>query len=424
MKKTIITILALVLFSAVSAQHLKFEGIPIDGSITNFQNQLSSKGISINSAKSKDAPLGQRVFNGKYQGYNSEITVFYGRKSKVVYKVNVVIESTKKEVIQNILDRSLKKIEEKYLYTTDHDLNDDTRPKFRFNIFPTETSKQSIGVIQVNPSHAYYITGDDNKPLEFACFTITFVYEDRVNTDLTLPSDLEPHTLPGFTCGDPESFGKFSKWMLNFMQNGCYENARLYLFWLLDYYKYDCIPSYVHDFENGESQIDELIKTLDGYCLGTIPAGVGMRKEKVYKVFDSESQEFKFVEFDARYYQSMLTNHIKLDKYDLSQFIRSLEYLNTKFSARRKLDFPTSNITWTEKIEATYLPAYVGSSKPNNGEYGDIEWEHTQLMAYYSVRDGDLTLNITANNEFEFVFWFKNNEQVDSVIRFLKTIQL
>lgn len=424
MKKTIVTILTLVLFSAISAQHLKFEGIPIDGSITNFQNQLSSKGISINNAKSKEAPLGQRVFNGKCQGYNSEITVFYGRKSKVVYKVNVVIESTKKEVIQNILDLSRKRIEEKHLYTTDHDLNDDTNPKFRFNIFPTETSKQSVGVIQVNPSHAYYITGDENKPLELACFTIEFMYEDRANTGSMLPSDLEPYALPGFTCGDPESFGKFSKWMLNFMQNGCYENARLYLFWLLDYFKYDCIPSYVHDFENGESQIDELIKTLDGYCLATIPAGVGMRKEKVYKVFDSESQEFKFVEFDARYYQSMLTNHIKFDKYDLSQFIRSLEYLNTKFSTRRKLDFPTSNITWTEKIEATYLPAYVGSYNRNNGEYGDIEWKHTQLMAYYSVRDGELTLNITANNEFEFVFWFKNNEQVDNVIQFFKTIQL
>ena len=69
--------------------------------------------------------------------FNSEITVFYGRKSKVVYKVKVVIESKKKEMIQNILDKSLKGIEDKYFYIANHDLHDDTSPIFRFNIFST-----------------------------------------------------------------------------------------------------------------------------------------------------------------------------------------------------------------------------------------------------------------------------------------------
>ena len=106
MKKLIVLFMLLMLLSSGYAQHLKFEGIPIDGSITNFQKQLSSKGININNTKSKDAPIGQRIFNGRFHGYNSEITVFYGRKSKVVYKVEVVIVSKKKEVIQNILDKT------------------------------------------------------------------------------------------------------------------------------------------------------------------------------------------------------------------------------------------------------------------------------------------------------------------------------
>jgi len=45
------------------------------------------------------------MFNGNYQGFNSEITVYYNRKSKDVYKVETVIESRKKEFIQGILNK-------------------------------------------------------------------------------------------------------------------------------------------------------------------------------------------------------------------------------------------------------------------------------------------------------------------------------
>ena len=96
MKKIIISIILLMLFSIASAQHLKFEGIPIDGTISSFQNQLTAKGIKFSGVKSKDAPVGQRIFNGKLYGRNTEITVYYARKSKIVYKVKAEIYSEKK----------------------------------------------------------------------------------------------------------------------------------------------------------------------------------------------------------------------------------------------------------------------------------------------------------------------------------------
>lgn len=424
MKKLIVLFMLLMLLSSGYAQHLKFEGIPIDGSITNFQKQLSSKGININNTKSKDAPIGQRIFNGRFHGYNSEITVFYGRKSKVVYKVEVVIVSKKKEVIQNILDKTLETIEKKYLYTTDHSVNDATNMIFRYCILPSKYSEQTIGLVQVRPSHSYYLTKDDNTPLEFANYIIELTYEDRQNKESTPPSDLEPHAKPGFTCGNPESFGKFSNWVSNYVQNGCYGRARYYLYWLLDYYKYDCIPANVHNYENGEKQIDELIATLDGCCIGTIPAGVGMEKENVYKVFDSGNQEYKWIEFDAKFYQSMLTNHLKFDKTDLNQLIHSLEELNTNFKKELDKNLHTATNSWSEKNVTTYLPALVGKDNTKTGEFGIVEWNHTQLKAYYSFRDGDLTLNITTDDKFQYIFWFKNSEQIDMVIRFLKTIQL
>ena len=46
--------------------------------------------------------MGQRIFKGMFQGYYSEITVFYNRNSKNVYKVEAVIESKKKEVCTSL----------------------------------------------------------------------------------------------------------------------------------------------------------------------------------------------------------------------------------------------------------------------------------------------------------------------------------
>ena len=65
------------LFSSicVSSQHLNFSGIPITGTISQFQSKLLAKGIKLNREKSQNAPLGQRIFKGMFHGYYSEITV-------------------------------------------------------------------------------------------------------------------------------------------------------------------------------------------------------------------------------------------------------------------------------------------------------------------------------------------------------------
>ena len=87
MKKLVF--LAFLIFNllSISAQHLRFENIPIDGSIANFQAKLANKGFHKNSLKSSYMPNGQKVFNGRFHGHDSEITVFYSRKTSIVYKV-------------------------------------------------------------------------------------------------------------------------------------------------------------------------------------------------------------------------------------------------------------------------------------------------------------------------------------------------
>lgn len=419
MKKSVMLLLLISIVGGISAQHLRFEGIAIDGTITSFQSQLSAKGFKINSTKSKDAPVGQRIFCGKLHGYNAEITVYYARKSKIVYKVKAEIESEKQDVIQSILDKTLEKIDSKYIYTTQHEADDSTSPHFMYHIYPSKTSEKSTGTIEINPTHTYYYTGDENNPLEHAGFAIYFIFIDRANDDFVPPSEKEPRSSPNFTCEEPDNFRKYSEWMLGYMQNGCYERAILYVNWLLDYYKYDCIPYYVRNATGGDIQFDEIIRLMQEKCIGSIRTGVSRKWTKVYMVTDNETGK-NFIEFDANFYNGLLWNHIKLDKYDVLQHIKSLDQLKQSFSAKEaQFAIQPPNDYWEEKT-AVNLPASVGDEK--RGVYGDLQWSRTNLMAYFSYHNDKLWLEITYDDEFQFVFRFTNIEQIESQIQFFKSI--
>ena len=86
MKKIISVLCAICLCMAVSAQqHMKFMGIPLDGTIDNFALKLKAKGITYDAAESKSADAGTRIFNGKFMGEKAKFVVFYNSKSKIVF---------------------------------------------------------------------------------------------------------------------------------------------------------------------------------------------------------------------------------------------------------------------------------------------------------------------------------------------------
>ena len=65
MKKIISVLFALCLCMAVSAQqHLKFMGIPLDGTVDNFALKLKAKGVTYDASESKLADAGTRIFYG------------------------------------------------------------------------------------------------------------------------------------------------------------------------------------------------------------------------------------------------------------------------------------------------------------------------------------------------------------------------
>ena len=86
MKKIISVFFALCLCMAASAQqHMKFMGIPLDGTIDDFSMKLRSKGVTYDAAESKAAGKGIRKFCGTFMGEKATFTVFYNYKSKIVF---------------------------------------------------------------------------------------------------------------------------------------------------------------------------------------------------------------------------------------------------------------------------------------------------------------------------------------------------
>ena len=75
--------------AASAQQHMKFMGIPLDGTIDNFALKLKAKGVAYDAAESKAADAGTRIFYGKFMGEKARFVVFYNYKSKIVFSAAV-----------------------------------------------------------------------------------------------------------------------------------------------------------------------------------------------------------------------------------------------------------------------------------------------------------------------------------------------
>ena len=93
MKKSIIFLIISIVACCcpVEAQHLKFMGIPLNGTITQFQNKLQAKGVKYDKKISQMSPSGVRAFKGTFAGEKADIYVYYDPSSKVVYRAKAVI---------------------------------------------------------------------------------------------------------------------------------------------------------------------------------------------------------------------------------------------------------------------------------------------------------------------------------------------
>ncbi len=104
----LLTVLVLTLAFAVPAQaqtasHFRFMGIPINGTITNFQSKLASKGFIYDAQASKRSDPGVRRFNGMFSGNEAKLVVFFDSKTKIVYNVKVIIDQSDKGAAKSMM---------------------------------------------------------------------------------------------------------------------------------------------------------------------------------------------------------------------------------------------------------------------------------------------------------------------------------
>lgn len=75
---------------SMTAQHMKFMGIPMGCSMNSFKQQLINKGFKVNIKKTNDKLYnGMYCFNGKFSGELAGLSVSFSPKSRTVYTVNV-----------------------------------------------------------------------------------------------------------------------------------------------------------------------------------------------------------------------------------------------------------------------------------------------------------------------------------------------
>lgn len=163
MKKIISVLFALCLCMAASAQqHMKFMGIPLDGTVDNFALKLKAKGVTYDAVKSKAAGAGIRIFKGTFMDEKATFVVFYNSKSKMVFSAMAelyypTVESAHTPFVN--LTESLK------LKYPDATCKENTGPDGKtdglaFDIFD-ETSDERIGFILQTlkvPSSGYGIS--------------------------------------------------------------------------------------------------------------------------------------------------------------------------------------------------------------------------------------------------------------------------
>lgn len=149
MKKIISVLFALCLCIVASAQqHMKFMGIPLDGTVDNFALKLKAKGVTYDAAKSKAAGPGVRVFNGTFMAEDAIISVAYNPKSKMVFSAVVELQYPTVKSTHIPFLNLIESLQQKYPNATcEENLGPDgDLIGMGFNI-PDETGDNSIGFI-------------------------------------------------------------------------------------------------------------------------------------------------------------------------------------------------------------------------------------------------------------------------------------
>ena len=148
----------------VHAQHLKFMEIPLNGTITQFQEKLKAKGMRYDKFTSQHFPEGSRFFDGVFAGEKARLIVYYDIKTKIVWRAKVTIDYSTKEIWQRKYSEMREILLKKYGY--DSEYYDGEQDGYdAFELYVRDTKGKTLGRINL------YFGMFDYKYTLFICYT-------------------------------------------------------------------------------------------------------------------------------------------------------------------------------------------------------------------------------------------------------------
>lgn len=175
MKRILSFILAALCILSLSAQtrHLRFMGIPLDGTINNFQAKLATKGFTPDVVANRSIKDPVRAFkNGTFAGEDATIYVYYNARTKNVYRAKAVIDCTDKSHLERLFAKFRDNIGEKYTLRSDFIVDKYNGYDSGSYLIYNFTYDLIIGVIDLYASDAITYPYDPSLHID---------YTDRVN---------------------------------------------------------------------------------------------------------------------------------------------------------------------------------------------------------------------------------------------------
>lgn len=366
--------------NCVTKNHLDFLGIEIDGKSTDFQRKLESIGFIYNEYESNSLPKGQVKYAGCYNTHDVEATIFYNRKTAIVYKLELSAHFSLPEMAQLYLQSCINEIEKNYLYLPEHDIEDPTSMHYVYKIIRRDSSK-IIGTIKINPTSSYLISGEGE--IVGMNPTIEIVIEDSYNSSLLTPSTTEPSVHFGLIASDSCFFRKNYEWAMNYKKNHCYQECKFRLDWILNCYKYDYgVPK---EFKDKEDEIEREIISIDSAFFCTIKTAY-MGGSDVYRFAKTQATGLDFIIYGLGGWGK----YIKLNTKQIEENIALFEKLKDLYNLRKnELSFGSFK---SEKIEL--IPVTYGEEKYSEG-FGSIHWKEVKLsVQFVSDKEKELKLEV------------------------------
>lgn len=103
MKKLLFTLCCMIFAIASFAQsnvHIEFMGIPLTGTIAQFQAKLVAKDCTYSKVASASISNGTRAFKGTFVGNKVGIYVYYDTNTKIVYRTKAVVSGVSEDIAE------------------------------------------------------------------------------------------------------------------------------------------------------------------------------------------------------------------------------------------------------------------------------------------------------------------------------------